>query len=86
MKRENLRGNTERENGKKGEEQKKRKKKEKKKETGATRWKESMRDGVMQVEQREERERKKKRGEEWRDVERYLAPKSERAKRGEIEI
>ena len=62
MKRENLRGNTERENGKKGEEQKKRKKKEKKKETGATRWKESMRDGVMQVEQREERERKKEKG------------------------
>ena len=71
MKRENLRGNTERENGKKGEEQKKRKKKEKKKETGATRWKESMRDGVMQVEQREERERKKKRGrngETWKDI------------------
>lgn len=41
-----------------------------------------MRDGVMQVEQREEREEKKRKG---RDVERYLAPKSERAKRGEIE-
>lgn len=47
-----------------------------------------MRDGVMQVEQREEREKKRRGGrdEKWRDVERYLAPKSERAKRGEIEV